>query len=1117
MIWIFGRDDRLSVICSNDHPQALPILSAVMHEVVNGDINLDFEVPQDHSSALKIEEGFSAAVMRENGKYELFIIAEIQQQKGSENTLVISCRHAIQELSGEVIMNQFHDRKSAAVVLPALLTGTRWTAGTIENTADHDLTVENQTVLEALKIFIERWAGEISFDFTISSAGIVNRKINFLQRIGQDAGRRFEWGRDLQSLRRIVNDEGIKTALIGIGKEAETEADLYFNAIDQYTGNINEMRLGLDSFDNALITNISKSAGVASATFSTEKAISGSSLKIVNEAATGYVFLGTSTVNYHQPLVIGQRYIFSIYLYCETDAVYTIRARMNDNTYPAFSTINHTGSTQWKRYSQEFTATKTTGVMSIWASTLQSTCYVDNAMLEAATVGQTQPTEWKPTGALAGGLITKPAAQYYVEDPAAKEKYGRILANGSRRNRIGFYVNNEITDPAELLSATWDALQAVKLPKVTYQVAVLDLAKVEGRTYKEVMLGDTVKIIDDELKLQIQARCLEVKNDLVQKENTELLLESFQDVLTAGGSISDPTVRMDAIEAALDAKLDRGEPIQTAWLESEMQLLTERIIAGGGTVTINDEYGILIEEDPIGKTGGALKLAGGTLALADVWNAGTGTYEWRTFGTGAGILADLIAAGKISFDNAQGGTLTLGGVNNVNGTLKVYGSQLDESGFPMETVFLSGDIGGFEKLSIGELTGSQNIVTFNHKGVVNYYVDHVAGSDLNIGTTSLLPFKTIQKAIDTIPFFNNEQIYIRVLGTDRTFIESVTISGICGAGRIGIGLGRRNVMKGHFLVRHCVNEVHIATEQGTTVSTAATSTERAQIQAQNNLVGSAVIYSFCNTLFNIYDLKLSGNAIATYGFNAYSGVTRLTYVEAYNCTGYAGIIQSAAQVDVANCAGLNPRGLRMAHGSIVGGSGTGFAVSVAGQEKVMDQGAYCSVVWTYNAGAATPVYPPVTISTYTNNDNGGWYSQGGWASLNAYQGKRSTDIPVWYGVWFFNRDFSALKNADTSNRPIQSVRLSIQRTNNTGDNTSRRPQTYYNAMTTKAASISALSGVNHNATGFLWGERKWITLPNTYGTAFQNGTAKAIWIYIGSDLNHYMKFETPATLEITHG
>ena len=1119
MIWIFGRDDRLSVICSNDNPEALPILSAVMHEVVNGDINLDFEVPQDHSGAAKIEEGFSAAVQRDNGEYELFIISEIQQQKGTENTLIISCRHAIQELNSEAILSRAYTAQSAAVVLPDLLTGTRWTTGTIENTSAHDLTVKNESVLSALKTFIERWQGEISFSFDLSSAGIVNRRINFKQQIGQNAGRRFEWGRDLQSLRRIVNEEEIKTALIGIGKEAEGEAEVYFNDVEQYAGNPNLIGLGFDTFETALITNFAKSgaASIVSLAFSTEKAISGRSVKVVTGTATGYFFFGSTTTNYNAAFTIGQKYIFSLYLYSEVDQTFSLRAKMNNGTYLPYSNITHIGSTEFKRYFVEFTPTTNTGVMSLWTNTLNGTFYIDNVMLEAAPVEQTQPTIWKPTGATAGAAVTKLAGQYFVEDETAKNKYGRIIADGSKRNRIGFYINNDISDPAALLAATWEALQATKLPKVTYQVAVLDLAKVEGRTYKEVMLGDTVLIIDDELNLQIQARCLEIKYDLVEKERTELQLESFQDLMTAGGAVEDPTIRLEALESALDAKLDRGELIQTDWLESEMQLLTERIIAGGGTVTINDQYGILIEEDPINKTGGALKLAGGTLALADTWNAGTGTYNWRTFGTGSGILSDLITAGKISFNNAEGGTLTLGGVGNVNGTLKVHGSTLDESGSPIETVILSGDTGGFDKLSIGELTGSQNIVTFNHKGVINYYVDHVSGSDLNIGTTQAAPLKSIQRAIDLIPYFNNEQIFIRVLGTDRTFVESVIISGICGAGRIGIGLGRRNVMKGHFLVRHCINEVHIATEQGATVSTAATSTERAQVQGQHNLQGSCVIYSFCNTLFNIYDLKLSGNAIADYGFNAYSGVTRLNYVEVYNCKSYAGIYQACAKGDVTSCAGSNPRGLRIAHGTIVGGSGTGFAVTIAGQEKVIDQGAVCSVVWSYNAGAATPTYPPVTTTTWTNNDNGGWYSQGGWASLNVYQGKRPTDVPVWYGVWFFNRDFAALKNADLTNRTIQSVRLSIQRTNNTGDNTSRRPQTYYNAMTTKAASISALSGVNHNATGFYWGERKWITLPNSYGTAFQNGTAKAIWVYIGSDTTHYMKFETPATLEITHG
>lgn len=63
--------------------------------------------------------------------------------------------------------------------------------------------------------------------------------------------------------------------------------------------------------------------------------------------------------------------------------------------------------------------------------------------------------------------------------------------------------------------------------------------------------------------------------------------------------------------------------------------------------------------------------------------------------------------------------------------------------------------------------------------VVNFYVDPVNGSDSNIGT-EFSPFKTIQKAVDSIPKLINKDHYIRL--SDGIYDEEVSIQGISGAG-----------------------------------------------------------------------------------------------------------------------------------------------------------------------------------------------------------------------------------------------------------------------------------------------------------------------------------------------
>ena len=107
MIWIFDDQDRLITIATNENPDALPVLSATFNEVLNGDYLLDFEVPLDHKNAEFIQEGNSCAIQREDGNFELFIINEIQEIKGNEATLAVSCSHAVQELADDIIIGLF--------------------------------------------------------------------------------------------------------------------------------------------------------------------------------------------------------------------------------------------------------------------------------------------------------------------------------------------------------------------------------------------------------------------------------------------------------------------------------------------------------------------------------------------------------------------------------------------------------------------------------------------------------------------------------------------------------------------------------------------------------------------------------------------------------------------------------------------------------------------------------------------------------------------------------------------------------------------------------------------------------------------------------------------------
>lgn len=116
----------------------------------------------------------------------------------------------------------------------------------------------------------------------------------------------------------------------------------------------------------------------------------------------------------------------------------------------------------------------------------------------------------------AGNPVDKPAGQEYVEDPAATAVYG--FDDG--KPRIGLEVFEDITDPNELLQATWKALQVLKRPKVSFKASVIDVGNLG--------LGDTVAIIRHDIQIEYFTRVYKVTHNLLdEKQNTIELGDDF--------------------------------------------------------------------------------------------------------------------------------------------------------------------------------------------------------------------------------------------------------------------------------------------------------------------------------------------------------------------------------------------------------------------------------------------------------------------------------------------------------------------------------------------------------------------------------------------------------------
>lgn len=117
--------------------------------------------------------------------------------------------------------------------------------------------------------------------------------------------------------------------------------------------------------------------------------------------------------------------------------------------------------------------------------------------------------EWKKAN---GNPADKPRGQEYVEDKDATALYG--FSDGSPR--IGLTTFEDITDPQELLKATWASLQIAKRPQVAFKASVLNVG--------DLGLGDTVAIIRHDLGIEYFTRVYKVEHDLLDKANNTIEL-----------------------------------------------------------------------------------------------------------------------------------------------------------------------------------------------------------------------------------------------------------------------------------------------------------------------------------------------------------------------------------------------------------------------------------------------------------------------------------------------------------------------------------------------------------------------------------------------------------------
>lgn len=256
----------------------------------------------------------------------------------------------------------------------------------------------------------------------------------------------------------------------------------------------------------------------------------------------------------------------------------------------------------------------------------------------------------------------------YVEDAEALKLYGRPDGKGGLKHVFGKYENSSCEDAHQLKDETQDYLDQHKTPGVTYEADVVDLVAM-GRPWEGVGVGDDTQMVDSSFEptLRCQGRVTKLVSDLLAKTQSVTIgnvTESIADILQQQqqqiSNLQNQSGSWDAVAGTTPA-----------FLQQLIDSLNEQFNMNGMSyMHVSYQNGFIFSSVPLDEDGRPTATGGTAMQLCSLGfriAAGTkadGSYDWRTFGTGNGFVADWITTGTLMANLIKAGRMVVGDPND---------------------------------------------------------------------------------------------------------------------------------------------------------------------------------------------------------------------------------------------------------------------------------------------------------------------------------------------------------------------------------------------------------------------------------------------------------------------
>lgn len=182
----------------------------------------------------------------------------------------------------------------------------------------------------------------------------------------------------------------------------------------------------------------------------------------------------------------------------------------------------------------------------------------------------------------------------------------------------------------------------IDLPEVTYEVKIVDLEDAIGyediKDLVKIGLGDTVYAENKNLNITTKNRCMGLTYDCILQRNKEV---------TLGETQTDYFDKMTSVQQKVNQSLtDTG--VKGEMVYGLIDLFKASMKATAESAELQKEKAIFFEDKVLDSpTYGAMALGTTGFMIADRRLTDDSDWDWRTFGTGKGFLADFIIGGVL--------------------------------------------------------------------------------------------------------------------------------------------------------------------------------------------------------------------------------------------------------------------------------------------------------------------------------------------------------------------------------------------------------------------------------------------------------------------------------------